>query len=217
MAVALATRAKCVIQPPPWMEPPALEEVLRKERESEAEFQARTLARRRRGRLARLQAAARRCACLLRRGCSAAARALFAAPRRAARPPGPTRPNRTRGALHPVRHSRCRFTTSRSPWRYLNTRGTLSASAGSACTTWLKISAGAWHAALRLRLRRFGRLADRRAAVQLQCESSALTPGLLLCACSVRFSKIERGLRRLDGASAAYIRLNNVSAMEVRL
>jgi hypothetical protein len=43
MAVALTTRAKCVIQPPPWMEPPALEEVLRKERESEAEFQARTL------------------------------------------------------------------------------------------------------------------------------------------------------------------------------
>jgi hypothetical protein len=42
MAVALATRAKCVIQPPQWMEPPALEEVLRKERESEAEFQART-------------------------------------------------------------------------------------------------------------------------------------------------------------------------------
>lgn len=51
MAVALATRAKCVIQPPPWMEPPALEEVLRKERESEAEFQARTLKRLRCGRL----------------------------------------------------------------------------------------------------------------------------------------------------------------------
>ena len=41
MAVALATRAKCVIQPPQWMDPPALEEVLRKERESEAEFQVR--------------------------------------------------------------------------------------------------------------------------------------------------------------------------------
>lgn len=33
---------------------------------------------------------------------------------------------------------------------------------------------------------------------------------------SVRFNKIERGLRRLEGATAAYIRLNNVSAMEVR-
>ena len=33
---------------------------------------------------------------------------------------------------------------------------------------------------------------------------------------SVRFNKIERGLRRLDGARAAYIRLNNVSAMEAR-
>ena len=50
MAVALTTRAKCVIQPPPWMEPTALEEVLRKERESEAEFQARTLRRVRCGR-----------------------------------------------------------------------------------------------------------------------------------------------------------------------
>ncbi len=34
---------------------------------------------------------------------------------------------------------------------------------------------------------------------------------------SVRFNKIEKGMRRLDGASAAYIRLNNVSAMEVNL
>jgi hypothetical protein len=33
---------------------------------------------------------------------------------------------------------------------------------------------------------------------------------------SVRFNKIERGLRRLEGATAAYIRLNNVSAMEAR-
>ena len=33
---------------------------------------------------------------------------------------------------------------------------------------------------------------------------------------SVRFNKIERGLRRLDGANAIFIRLNNVAAMEVR-
>ncbi len=32
----------------------------------------------------------------------------------------------------------------------------------------------------------------------------------------MRFNKIERGLRRLEGATAAYIRLNNVSAMEAR-
>jgi hypothetical protein len=39
---------------------------------------------------------------------------------------------------------------------------------------------------------------------------------IILPLCSVRFNKIERGLRKLDGASAAYIRLNNVSAMEAR-
>ena len=33
---------------------------------------------------------------------------------------------------------------------------------------------------------------------------------------SVRFNKIERGLRKLDGANVAFIRLNNVSAMEAR-
>lgn len=33
----------------------------------------------------------------------------------------------------------------------------------------------------------------------------------------MRFNKIERGLRRLEGANNAYIRLNNVSAMEARL
>jgi hypothetical protein len=61
-----------------------------------------------------------------------------------------------------------------------------------------------------------GLLVDRRSAVQLKYASSALTICVVFCACSVRFSKIERGLRRLDGASAAYIRLNNVSAMEVK-
>ena len=68
---------------------------------------------------------------------------------------------------------------------------------------------------LRMRLCCIGRRADRRAAeVCFTCTDASCIA--LLCACSVRFSKIERGLRRLDGASAAYIRLNNVSAMEVR-
>ncbi len=46
MAVALAKSAKCVIQPPQWMEPLALADVLQKEREGnweESSFQARTL------------------------------------------------------------------------------------------------------------------------------------------------------------------------------
>lgn len=34
---------------------------------------------------------------------------------------------------------------------------------------------------------------------------------------SVRFNKVEKGLRRLDGAGAAYIRLNNVAAMEINI
>ena len=79
MAVALTTRAKCVIQPPPWMEPPALEEVLRKERESEAEFQARTLAHLRCGCLTQLLSAARRCALPAAARVLGAARTLFGA------------------------------------------------------------------------------------------------------------------------------------------
>lgn len=42
MAVSLQAKAKATILAPAWMDADALEEVLRKERESEADFQART-------------------------------------------------------------------------------------------------------------------------------------------------------------------------------
>ena len=58
------------------------------------------------------------------------------------------------------------------------------------CTIWWRASAGASDGA----------------AAPLLSTRSQLAPR------SVRFNKIEKGLKRLDGANAIYIRLNNVAA-----
>jgi hypothetical protein len=218
MAVALATRAKCAIQPPPWMDPPELEETLRRERESEAEFQARPA--RERGDAGALNTTpAAACCARLRsqRVAACAARAL----RFRACPP------RLRSIASSA-HARCRMPTARGahalmlpsaaaqplPFHYIEISTALFKHAGD---VFGERRQRVYDLVENIRRRASRLLRVRPDGLQGVCSFAPLTRFTYLCCRrSVRFNKIERGLRRLDGASAAYIRLNNVSAMEAR-